>query len=327
MAGVAVRARGDSVRRRTHRRRRPLLARMPRATPQATTTITFWQTMNDEETKTLKTLVASFTKANPTIKVNTVYVPFDQAQAEVRHGRAGRQGARRDAGGDRLDRRLRSARLPRRPDEEHLGRRQERLPAVGVRVRRLAGQVVRRPAGDRRAGAALQQGALQVRAASTRADDRWPSSRPPARSSATARASSSAVTRTSSSRGSGPTAAGSSTRSRSEILIAIEELDRRDDGLQAALRLELRVQEQGLRQRLRQRPDRVQERRRRDDRERPVVHGGRPRRQGVQEHVEPRRRAAPEGPGRPGLAGRRPQLRHLAQVEERRRGVQVRSSS
>ena len=52
------------------------------ATQQATTTITFWQTMNEEETKTLKTIVSSFTKANPSIKVNTVYVPFDQAQAK-----------------------------------------------------------------------------------------------------------------------------------------------------------------------------------------------------------------------------------------------------
>ena len=52
------------------------------ATQQATTTITFWQTMNEEETKTLKTIVAAFSKANPSIKVNMVYVPFDQAQAK-----------------------------------------------------------------------------------------------------------------------------------------------------------------------------------------------------------------------------------------------------
>ena len=52
------------------------------ATQQATTTITFWQTMNEEETKTLKSIVSSFQKANTTIKVNTVYVPFDQAQAK-----------------------------------------------------------------------------------------------------------------------------------------------------------------------------------------------------------------------------------------------------
>ncbi len=52
------------------------------AKQQATTTITFWQTMNDEETKTLKTIVAAFSKANPSIKVNMQYVPFDQAQAK-----------------------------------------------------------------------------------------------------------------------------------------------------------------------------------------------------------------------------------------------------
>lgn len=52
------------------------------AAPQATTTLTFWQTMNEEETKTLRTVVAAFTKANPSIRVNMVYVPFDQAQAK-----------------------------------------------------------------------------------------------------------------------------------------------------------------------------------------------------------------------------------------------------
>jgi arabinogalactan oligomer/maltooligosaccharide transport system substrate-binding protein len=48
----------------------------------ATTTITFWQTMNEEETKTLKTIVSAYQKANPSVKVNMVYVPFDQAQAK-----------------------------------------------------------------------------------------------------------------------------------------------------------------------------------------------------------------------------------------------------
>jgi arabinogalactan oligomer/maltooligosaccharide transport system substrate-binding protein len=52
------------------------------AKQQATTTITFWQTMNEEETKTLKSIVAKFTKANPSVAVKTVYVPFDQAQAK-----------------------------------------------------------------------------------------------------------------------------------------------------------------------------------------------------------------------------------------------------
>ena len=51
-------------------------------TTQATTTITFWQTMNEEETKTLESIVTAFARANPSIKVNMVYVPFDQAQAK-----------------------------------------------------------------------------------------------------------------------------------------------------------------------------------------------------------------------------------------------------
>lgn len=46
------------------------------------TTITFWQTMNEEETKTLTGIVNAFQKANPGIKVKMTYVPFDQAQAK-----------------------------------------------------------------------------------------------------------------------------------------------------------------------------------------------------------------------------------------------------
>ena len=49
--------------------------------PQATT-LTFWQTMNEEETKTLTAIVAAFQRANPGIKVKMTYVPFDQAQAK-----------------------------------------------------------------------------------------------------------------------------------------------------------------------------------------------------------------------------------------------------
>src|SRR5580765_789660 len=43
-----------------------------------TTTITFWQTMNDQETVTLKSLVDKFEAANPDIKIDMVTVPFDQ---------------------------------------------------------------------------------------------------------------------------------------------------------------------------------------------------------------------------------------------------------
>ncbi len=42
------------------------------------TTITFWQTMNDQETVTLKSLVSKFEAANPDIKIDMVTVPFDQ---------------------------------------------------------------------------------------------------------------------------------------------------------------------------------------------------------------------------------------------------------
>ena len=42
------------------------------------TTITFWQTMNDQETVTLKSLVSQFEAANPNIKIDMVTVPFDQ---------------------------------------------------------------------------------------------------------------------------------------------------------------------------------------------------------------------------------------------------------
>ncbi len=40
------------------------------------TTITFWQTMNDQETVTLKSLVSQFEAANPDIKIDMVTVPF-----------------------------------------------------------------------------------------------------------------------------------------------------------------------------------------------------------------------------------------------------------
>jgi arabinogalactan oligomer/maltooligosaccharide transport system substrate-binding protein len=53
------------------------LAATAAARPQATT-ITFWQTMNDEETVTLKDLVSKFEASHPDIKVDMVTVPFDQ---------------------------------------------------------------------------------------------------------------------------------------------------------------------------------------------------------------------------------------------------------
>lgn len=59
------------------------------AKPQATT-ITFWQTMNDQETVTLKSLVNQFEASHPNIKVDLVTVPFDQhAQKFITAAQAG----------------------------------------------------------------------------------------------------------------------------------------------------------------------------------------------------------------------------------------------
>jgi arabinogalactan oligomer/maltooligosaccharide transport system substrate-binding protein len=46
------------------------------------TTLTFWQTMNEQETVTLTGLVKQFEATHPDINVNTVYVPFDQRDAK-----------------------------------------------------------------------------------------------------------------------------------------------------------------------------------------------------------------------------------------------------
>jgi arabinogalactan oligomer/maltooligosaccharide transport system substrate-binding protein len=54
------------------------------------TTITFWQTMNDQETVTLQSLVSKFEASHPDIKVNMVTVPFDQhAQKFITAAQAG----------------------------------------------------------------------------------------------------------------------------------------------------------------------------------------------------------------------------------------------
>jgi arabinogalactan oligomer / maltooligosaccharide transport system substrate-binding protein len=46
------------------------------------TTLTFWQTMNEQETGTLKSLVNKFEASHSSIKVDVVYVPFDQRDAK-----------------------------------------------------------------------------------------------------------------------------------------------------------------------------------------------------------------------------------------------------
>jgi arabinogalactan oligomer / maltooligosaccharide transport system substrate-binding protein len=54
-----------------------IAARAGHAT-QKVTTISFWQTMNDQETVTLKDLVAKFEAGHPDIKIDMTTVPFDQ---------------------------------------------------------------------------------------------------------------------------------------------------------------------------------------------------------------------------------------------------------
>ncbi|MGZ8708185.1 MAG: extracellular solute-binding protein, partial [Gaiellaceae bacterium] len=46
------------------------------------TTITLWNTMNDQETVTFKSVLADFEKANPDIDVTLVQVPFDQRETK-----------------------------------------------------------------------------------------------------------------------------------------------------------------------------------------------------------------------------------------------------
>jgi arabinogalactan oligomer/maltooligosaccharide transport system substrate-binding protein len=66
-----------------------VLAATASAGPRANT-ITFWQTMNDQETATLKTLVSQFEASHPNIKVDMVTVPFDQhAQKFITAAQAG----------------------------------------------------------------------------------------------------------------------------------------------------------------------------------------------------------------------------------------------
>jgi arabinogalactan oligomer/maltooligosaccharide transport system substrate-binding protein len=57
----------------------------------AAVNLTFWQTMNPQETVTLKSLVAKYQSKNPNVKVKMVTVPFDSAQAKFQNAaRAGK---------------------------------------------------------------------------------------------------------------------------------------------------------------------------------------------------------------------------------------------
>jgi arabinogalactan oligomer/maltooligosaccharide transport system substrate-binding protein len=48
--------------------------------PQATTTITFWSTMNDEENETLKSLISKYESQNSGVEIDLTAVPFDQRE-------------------------------------------------------------------------------------------------------------------------------------------------------------------------------------------------------------------------------------------------------
>jgi arabinogalactan oligomer/maltooligosaccharide transport system substrate-binding protein len=50
------------------------------AKTQATTTLTFWSTMNDEENDTLKGLISKYEGANSSVKIDLTAVPFDQRE-------------------------------------------------------------------------------------------------------------------------------------------------------------------------------------------------------------------------------------------------------
>ena len=181
----------------------------PRRVQQATT-ITLWNTMNDQETVTFKSVIADFEKANPDIKVNLVQVPFDQRETKFTTA------VQAGAGPDIMRAEIADVanwaqpRLPRGHHEQGHGRRQEGLPAVRVRVLQLRGQDLGPPAGARRADDLLQQGAVQGgrHQADAAAEDARPALQRRARSSATARASSCAPTPTGCSPGCGATAAG-----------------------------------------------------------------------------------------------------------------------
>ena len=50
------------------------------AKTQATTTITFWSTMNDEENNTLEALISRYESQNNAVKIDLTAVPFDQRE-------------------------------------------------------------------------------------------------------------------------------------------------------------------------------------------------------------------------------------------------------
>ena len=295
------------------------------AKTQATTTITFWQTMNDEETKTLQSLIAKYENQNTGVKIDVTNVPFDQR--ENKFGAAAQAGTAPDlmraeiadvanwaARGFLTDitRRVTAADkrdflpaafayynyagkiwgLPQVPDAPALLYNKRMVKAAGLNPNKRSRDA------DRLQGWCSKVG--KGKGIFLRGDSYW--------TQAWIWAYGGGLINTQS----------------KQILVANK---RSVAGMTEYKRQfcdELRVPEQGLRERLRQRHDGVQERPGGDDRQRPVVDRGRPPGQGVRPAVEPRRRTDPEGAGRAGLPGRRARVRDQPQLGQRRRGVQVR---
>ena len=264
------------------------------------TTITFWQTMNDQETVTLKSLVSKFEAANPDIKIDMVTVPFDQhAQKFTTAAQAGQapdvmradtapdvqgwaaQGLLTDltsmiSSADKADfvqAAFKGAQyngkayaVPQTVDALALFYNKALLKAKGL---------TKPPA----TLAQLQQYCQKLgdgKGIALRGDSYWIQ----------------------------PWiwgyGGGLVNMSKKQILIASQEVDRRLERVQLALPEQVRVPGQGLRQRLRQRDDGLQERPGRDDRERPVVDRGRSLGAAVQEA----RRTSRSRCSRPGRAAR-----------------------
>jgi arabinogalactan oligomer / maltooligosaccharide transport system substrate-binding protein len=52
------------------------------ATPQQSTTLTFWSTMNDQENDTLEDLIKAYETANPSVNINMTVVPFSDREVK-----------------------------------------------------------------------------------------------------------------------------------------------------------------------------------------------------------------------------------------------------
>ena len=191
------------------------LAATANARSQATT-ITFWQTMNDQETVTLKSLVSQFEASHPDIKIDMVTVPFDQhAQKFTTAAQAGqapdvmRADTAPDVQGWAAQGLL--------TDLTSMISAADKADFVQAAFKgaQYNGKAYAVPQTVDALALFYNKVAVQGEGAHDAAEDAGAARERTARSSATARASPSAVTPTGSSRGSGATAAASSTWRRS----------------------------------------------------------------------------------------------------------------